>query len=128
MTDADIARAAIAGALEGAAAGVTCFGDIGRMGHAGVTALKQVGLRGIVFQETEFSPDNRTAGDDFLAVAAKYEKLRESESDLVKIGFSPHSTYTVSSRLFELIAQYSIINRVPLSIHASEGGLTRLLC
>ncbi|HTH37409.1 MAG TPA: amidohydrolase family protein [Pyrinomonadaceae bacterium] len=122
MTDADIARAAIAGALEGAAAGVTCVGDIGRMGHAGVTAVKQVGLRGIVFQETEFSPDNRTAGDDFLALAAKYEKLRESETDLVKIGISPHSTYTVSSRLFELIAQYSIINRVPLSIHASEAA------
>ncbi len=71
MTDEDIERAAIAGALEGAAAGVTCFGDIGRMGHAGFAALKQVGLRGIVFQETEFSPDNRTADDDFLALGCQ---------------------------------------------------------
>ncbi len=122
MTDEDIERAANAGAMEGAAAGVTCFGDIGRLGHAGIAALKQVGLRGIVFQETEFSPDNRTADDDFLNLASKYEKLREEETDLVKIGISPHSTYTVSSRLFELIAQYSIINRVPLSIHASEAA------
>jgi cytosine/adenosine deaminase-related metal-dependent hydrolase len=121
-TDADIERAAVAGAMEGAAAGVTCFGDIGRAGRAGVTALKQVGLRGIVFQETDFSPDDRTADDDFLALASKYEKLRDEETDLVKIGISPHSTYTVSSRLFELIAQYSIINRVPLSIHASEAA------
>ncbi|MFL6467325.1 MAG: amidohydrolase family protein [Pyrinomonadaceae bacterium] len=121
MTDEDIKLAATEGAMEGAAAGVTCFGDIGRMGHAGVAALKRVGLRGIVFQETDFSPDNRTADDDFLTLAATYEKLREEETDLVKIGISPHSTYTVSSRLFELIAQYAIINRVPLSIHAAEA-------
>lgn len=122
MSDDDIGNAAITGAREGAAAGVTCFGDIGRMGHAGIAALKNVGLRGIVYQETEFSPDNRTAADDFLVLAAKYEKLRAEETDLVKVGISPHSTYTVSSRLFELIAQYAIINRVPLSIHASEAA------
>lgn len=121
MSDDDIIHAATKGAREGAAAGVTCFGDIGRMGQAGIAALKTVGLRGIVFQETEFSPDNRTADDDFLALAEKYERFREDETDLVKIGISPHATYTVSSRLFELIAQYSIINRVPLSIHASEA-------
>lgn len=121
MSDEDIQSAAIAGAREGAAAGVTCFADIGRMGFAGLVALKTVGLRGIVYQETEFSPDNRTADEDFLKLAAKYEKLRDDDTDLVKVGISPHATYTVSSRLFELIAQYSIINRVPLSIHAAEA-------
>jgi 5-methylthioadenosine/S-adenosylhomocysteine deaminase len=75
-----------------------------------------------VFQETAFSPDNRTADDDFLALAKKYEELRAEETELVKVGLSPHSTYTVSSRLFELIAQYSIINRVPLTIHAAEAA------
>ncbi|MFT3742714.1 MAG: amidohydrolase family protein [Pyrinomonadaceae bacterium] len=122
LSDEDICDAARAGALEGARAGVTCFGDIGRLGHAGVAALKDVGLRGIVFQETEFSPDNRTANDDFLKLAAKYEALHREETDLVKVGLSPHSPYTVGSRLFELIAQYSIINRVPLSIHAAESA------
>ena len=122
LSDQDICDTAAAGALEGARAGVTCFGDIGRMGHAGIAALKQVGLRGIVFQETEFSPDNRTADDDFLKLAARYEALRDEETELVKVGLSPHSPYTVGSRLFELIAQYSIINRVPLSIHAAESA------
>ena len=122
MTDDDIAAAAVAGAREGAAAGVTCFGDIGRFGHAGVSALKEVGLRGIVFQETEFSPDNRTADDDFLKLASKFEELKGEETELVRVGLSPHSPYTVGSRLFELIAQYSILNRVPLTIHAAESG------
>ena len=122
LSNEDILAAAVGGAREGAAAGVTCFGDIGRMGHAGVHALKTVGLRGIVFQETEFSPDNRTADEDFLKLAAKYESLREEETELVRVGLSPHSPYTVGSRLFELIAQYAIINRVPLSIHAAESA------
>lgn len=127
LSDEDIIHSAIDGAREGAAAGVTCFGDIGRMGHAGITALKETGLRGVVFQETEFSPDVRTADEDFLTLASKYEKLREESTDLVTVGLSPHAPYTVSSRLFELIAQYSIINRVPLSIHAAESADEMLL-
>lgn len=121
MTDADIEAAAIAGAREGAAAGVTCFGDIGRNGSAGLNALKTVGLRGILFQETAFSPDNRTADGDFAKLGATYETLKKEETGLVQVGLSPHSTYTVSSRLFELIAQYAILNRIPLTIHAAEA-------
>ncbi len=122
MTDADIEAAAYDGALEGAAAGVTCFADIGRNGLAGLKALKRSGLRGVVFQETNFSPDNRTADDDFKALAVKFETLRNEASELVKAGLSPHSPYTVGSRLFELIAQYAIIDRIPLTIHAAESA------
>ena len=122
LSDDDIVAAAIGGAREGAAAGVTCFGDIGRFGHAGVAALKEAGLRGVVFQETEFSPDNSTADDDFRKLGEKFETLRKEETGLVRVGLSPHSPYTVGSRLFELIAQYAIINRVPLSIHAAESA------
>lgn len=121
MNDADIEAAAVAGALDGARSGVTCFGDIGRYGRAGILALKQVGLRGIVFQETEFSPDNRTAAEDFAKLGVKYEGLIKEETELVRAGLSPHSPYTVGSRLFELIAQYAILNRVPLTIHAAES-------
>jgi 5-methylthioadenosine/S-adenosylhomocysteine deaminase len=122
MTDADILASAVAGAREGAAAGVTCFADIGRNGEAGLNALKTVGLRGILFQETEFSPDNRTADEDFRKLGAKFEELKKEETELVRVGLSPHSTYTVSSRLFELIAEYSILNRIPLAIHAAEAA------
>jgi len=121
LSEEELLSAAVNGAREGARAGVTCFGDIGRVGSVGLAALKKVALRGVVFQETEFSPDNRTANDDFLALATKFEALKREETDLVSVGISPHSPYTVSSQLFELIAQYSIINRVPLSIHAAES-------
>ena len=121
LSDDEIQAAAILGANEGARAGVTCFGDIGRMGFAGLNALKAVGLRGIVFQETEFSADNRTAETDFKELGSKFEQLRTGETSLVKMGLSPHSPYTVSSRLFELIAQYAILNDIPITIHAAES-------
>ncbi len=122
LSDEDIAAAAVHGAREGAAAGVTCFADIGRFGFAGLHALKKVGLRGIVHQETEFAPEEATAEEHFATLIDKFNKLREQETDLVRIGLSPHAPYTVSSRLFEMIAQFSIINRVPVTIHAAESA------
>ena len=80
LTETDVKNAAIFGALEGARAGVTCFGDIGRMGIAGFEALKANGLRGIVFQETEFSPDDKTAGDDFEKLKAKFLALKRNRN------------------------------------------------
>jgi 5-methylthioadenosine/S-adenosylhomocysteine deaminase len=122
MSDDMIKEAAIAGAREGAAAGVTCFADIGRMGFAGLHALKEVGLRGVIYQETEFSPEDATAEEDFAKLVGKFNVLREGETTLVRVGISPHSPYTVSSRLFEMLAQVSIIDGVPLHIHVAESA------
>lgn len=127
LTDEDVQSAAIAGALEGARAGVTCFGDIGRFGRAGFEALKQNGLRGVLFQETEFSPDNATAGADFEKLLEKFLMLKESETDLVRVGISPHAPYTVSARLFEKIARYAIENDIKISTHAAESEMEQEL-
>ena len=121
LSDQDIRGAAVAGAVEGTKAGVTCFGDIGRFGVAGFEALKSVGLRGILFQETDFSADDATAESDFKKLIEKFASLRETETALVKVGISPHSPYTVSHRLFELIADYAVENNVRLTIHAAES-------
>ncbi|MCC6825102.1 MAG: amidohydrolase family protein [Acidobacteria bacterium] len=122
LTEDRLYAAAVNGVREGIRAGVTCFGDIGRLGHIGFSALAKEGVRGIAYQETEFSPDNRTADDDFLKLTEKFEALKRDETELVKVGISPHSPYTVGSRLFELIAEYAIINRLPISIHAAESA------
>lgn len=122
MSNAEIEAAAIAGAIEGARAGVTCFGDIGRYGKAGLEALKKVGLRGVLFQETEFSPDNRTADDDIERLKEKFFELRDNATDLVEVGLSPHSPYTVSPLLFEKIAEFAIAENIKVSIHAAESA------
>ncbi len=121
LDESDIGAAARAGALEGARAGVTCFADIGRLGSAGFNALVENGLRGILYQETEFSPDDRTANDDFESLRTKFESLRRGETSLVRAGISPHAPYTVSAGLFRLITDYALSNNVPLTIHASES-------
>ncbi|MEO7673424.1 MAG: amidohydrolase family protein [Pyrinomonadaceae bacterium] len=127
MSDAEIEAAAIAGAIEGTRAGVTCFGDIGRYGKAGFEALKKVRLRGVLFQETEFSPDSRTADDDIERLKEKFYALRETATELVEVGLSPHSPYTVSPRLFEKIADFAAAEKIKITIHAAESESEREL-
>lgn len=122
LSDKDIEIAACFGALEGARAGVTCFGDIGRFGRFGFNALKTNGLRGVLFQETEFSPDNITANADFDKLKEKYLQLKQYETDLIKIGLSPHAPYTVSRALFERIADYALRENIKISTHAAESA------
>lgn len=121
LTETDIETSAIFGALEGARSGVTCFGDIGRYGKAGFRALKENGLRGIVFQETEFSPKNEEAGNDFAKLEDKFLELKETETALVKAGISPHAPYSVSRKLFEKIADYAVEENLKISTHAAES-------
>ena len=121
LTDEDIKIAARFGALEAARAGVTCFGDIGRFGRAGFEALKANGLRGILFQETEFSPGNASADEDFAKLNEKYLELKAEETALVRVGLSPHSPYTVSEKLFEKVAGYAIDENIKISTHVAES-------
>lgn len=122
LTDEDVKNAAIFGALEGVRSGVTCFGDIGRFGKAGFEALKTNGLRGILFQETEFSPVNETAPEDFARLQEKFLELKSAETELVRIGLSPHSPYTVSRALFEKITDFALAENIKITIHAAESA------
>ncbi len=122
LTEKDIEISALVGALEGARSGVTCFGDIGRYGKAGFQALKKVGLRGILFQETDFSPKNEEAENDFAKLKDKFLTLQETETALVKVGISPHAPYTVSRKLFEKITDYALAENIKITIHAAESN------
>lgn len=117
----DILASAMLGTEEAIRAGVTCFGDIGRFGEAGMQAILQSGLRGIIFQETSFSADDRTADNDLALLLAKLGELRKHESDLVKVGISPHSPYTVGPKLLRTLAKYAVTENFSLSIHAAES-------
>jgi len=121
LTDEDIKISALFGALEGVKAGVTCFGDIGRFGLAGLEALRKSGLRGVLFQETDFLPDNLNAEEGFQTLREKFLALCEFKTPLVEIGISPHAPYTVSEKLFEKIVRYAIEENIKITIHASES-------
>ena len=122
LSDEDIEVAALAGAVEGARAGVTCFGDIGRYGRAGFEALKKAGLRGVLFQETEFSPSDVVADDALAKLKDKFIELREQQAPLVEVGISPHAPYTVSPALFEKIGRLAVDEKIKITIHAAESA------
>jgi 5-methylthioadenosine/S-adenosylhomocysteine deaminase len=120
MTADDLYVSAAWGAIEAARAGVTCVGDASDSGATTMRALRDAGLRGVVYQEA-FGPDALEAAAKFDHARAKIERLRSGETALVTLGLSPHSPYTVAPRLLEMLARYAVEERLPLMMHAAES-------
>lgn len=119
MTADDLHVSAAWGACEAARAGVTCVADASDSGSESMKALQQVGLRGIVFQES-FGPDPSLAKENFEKLRDKVARLRELETPLVKCGVSPHAPYTVCGPQLEMISSFALAEKLPLMMHAAE--------
>ena len=119
MTADDLRVSASWGACEAARAGVTCVADASDAALQSMTALCDVGLRGIVFQES-FGPDPRLAQENFEKLVTKIAGLRERETSLVKAGVSPHAPYTVCSQQLQMISKFALEQKLPLMMHAAE--------
>ena len=120
MTAECIRVSATWGACEAVRAGITCVGDASDAAKMSMLALQDVGLRGVVFQES-FGPDARLAQENFEKLKTKVVALREIESDLVRAGVSPHAPYTVCGPQLELIAAFAHAEQLPLMMHAAES-------
>jgi cytosine/adenosine deaminase-related metal-dependent hydrolase len=126
MTADDLYVSGAWGACEAARAGVTCLADASDSANESMSALRDVGLRGIVFQES-FGPDPRLAAENFSQLQSKIVRLRERETPLVKCGVSPHAPYTVCAPQLEMIAEFAIAERLPLMMHAAENAMENSL-
>ncbi len=122
MSADDLNVSAQWGACEAARAGVTSVADASDAALESMNALRAVGLRGVVFQES-FGPDPRLADENFAKLQAKISRLRECETALVKCGVSPHAPYTVCGPQLELIAQFALAEKLPLMMHAAETSM-----
>lgn len=122
MSVDDLSVSAAWGACEAARAGVTCVADASDSALESMNALRDAGLRGIVFQES-FGPDPRFAKENFEKLKAKIARLRERETSLVKCGLSPHAPYTVCAPQLEMIAGLSVSESLPLMMHAAETAM-----
>ena len=120
LTTDDLLVSAMFGAVEAARAGITCLGDASDFGIVGMKALRDVGLRGIVYQES-FGPDPKLAEENFQKLQDKVSALRELETELVRVGVSPHAPYTVCAPQLELIADYALRENLPVMMHAAES-------
>ncbi|MBA2525087.1 MAG: amidohydrolase family protein [Pyrinomonadaceae bacterium] len=126
MTPDDRYVSAALGATEAARAGVTALADASDGAYESIKALSDVGLRGIVFQES-FGPDPRLADDNFAKLTAKVARLAELETSLVKVGVSPHAPYTVCGRQLELISEFALAEDLPVMMHAAESAAEQIL-
>jgi len=120
MTGEDLLVSATCGAIEAARAGVTCFGDSSSAATHAMKALQEVGLRGIVYQES-FGPDPNLAEENVARLREQIAELRDQENELVRGGVSPHAPYTVSAPQLALISRLTIDEKLPLMMHAAES-------
>lgn len=125
MTGEDLMVSATCGAIEAARAGVTCVGDASSVASQALGALRVVGLRGIVYQES-FGPDPSFAAENVAKLRDQISELRELENAVVRVGVSPHAPYTVSGPQLELISLLAIDEKLPVMTHAAESEPERL--
>jgi cytosine/adenosine deaminase-related metal-dependent hydrolase len=121
MTADDLFASAAFGSIEAARAGITCLGDSSSFATQSMRALKEIGLRGIVYQES-FGPDPKLAEENVAKLREQISTMRDLETDFVRAGVSPHAPYTVSARQLEMISRLAIEDKLPLMMHAAESN------
>jgi aminodeoxyfutalosine deaminase len=126
LTPDDILVSATWGACEAVRAGITCVGDASDSAILSMAALLDVGMRGVVYQES-FGPDPKLTEENLAKLHAKLQGLRGMESELVRAGVSPHAPYTVCGPQLELIAELVQTERLPLMMHAGESEAEDML-
>ena len=125
MTPDDIRVSATWGACEAARAGITSVADASDSAMMSMLALRDVGLRGVVYQES-FGPDPKLVTENFEKLKAKVHELHALENELVRVGVSPHAPYTVCAPQLQLIAEFAQSERLPLMMHAAESEAEEL--
>ncbi len=119
LSPAALLDSARLGLDEGLAAGITTYADTCESGVV-FDALLERGVRGIMYQEV-FGPAPATSDDALTELKLRIEPLRARQTDLVRLGISPHAPYTVSDRLFAAAARYAIQARLPIAVHIAES-------
>lgn len=124
MTNEDLFVSSMCGAIEAARAGITCLGDSSSFAVQSMRALKEIGLRSIVYQES-FGPDAELAAGNFARLRDQVAEMLGSQTAEVRAGVSPHAPYTVSGPQLEMISRFAIDESLPLMMHAAESEAER---
>lgn len=121
----DSAAAARWTMVEALSAGMTTLAATEASGAA-VEAMREAGIRGIVYQEA-FGPDPSTAADSMAELEASLARLRGLAGGLVQVGVSPHAPFTVSDELYRQVVALARAERLPIAAHIAESAAERAL-
>lgn len=108
------------GILEGLEAGVTTYADTCSSGVA-MQAMRELSVRGVMYQET-FGPDPAACEAAIQALKTFLDMFTGQQTDLVKLGVSPHAPYTVSDSLYQATAKLARERGLPLAMHIAESA------
>ncbi len=121
MTGDDLFASAACGAIEAVRAGITCVGDSSSAAAHSMKALREIGLRGIVYQES-FGPNPSLAEENVAKLRDLLAAMSALESATVRVGVSPHAPYTVSAPQLRMISRLALDQKLPLMMHAAESA------
>jgi cytosine/adenosine deaminase-related metal-dependent hydrolase len=83
-------------------------------------AMGELGVRGVMYQEV-FGPDPSQVKVAMAELEGRIEIHDKQQTDLVRLGVSPHAPYTVSDALYDAAAAFANRRRIPLAMHIAEG-------
>jgi 5-methylthioadenosine/S-adenosylhomocysteine deaminase len=106
--------------VEAIAAGVTTLAAT-EDSAAAFDALIDAGVRGVVYAEV-FGPSPTQVTGAMAELRARMDVLRRRETDLARLGVSPHAPFTVSDELFSQVAAYALQEGLPVAVHAAESA------
>ena len=120
LDEEDLLCSSRLGVIEATRAGITTIADIADAGVS-LRALAESGLRSVLYQEV-FGPDPAQAEESIRGLQEKLDSHRAVAAPRVTIGISPHAPYTVSKRLFRMLAEFALEEKYPVSVHAAESA------
>ena len=107
------------GAVEAISSGITTLADT-TYGGASLDALTEAGLRGRVNLEI-FGIDDTQVEQTMDEVMRRLEKAEAAAPPQLRIGLTPHSPYTVSSRLYQAVSALAGQRGLQVMSHVAES-------
>jgi cytosine/adenosine deaminase-related metal-dependent hydrolase len=120
LTDEMLLDSARYGIVEGLHAGITTYADTCATGFV-MIAMLEMGVRGIMFQETFGSGPEQCAAS-ITTLRARVAELAPKQTDLVQLGISPHAPYTVADVLYTACADFAREEGWRMGLHIAESA------
>ncbi len=120
LTDEMLLDSARFGIVEGLHAGITTYADTCSTGLV-MQAMLEMGVRGIMYQET-FGSAPEQCDQSMEMLRAAIDRLSPMQTDLVRLGVSPHAPYTICDSLYSASADLARELGLPMGLHIAESA------